>query len=187
MEMKEKIFVLLIIFLILALHACKFNSEVEESQAKETSTYSEIDLSTPKRTIFYFFEAFRIGKDDLLNEVLAPGALIPEFNPWQKILGPAPYILGADIYKIQPVSERKEYAKRKEFPDVPSFFIEPSDVEVYVNVRIDSDLLQKALEKSEYRAMLGGRMVFLLRKIDNKWKIISAIPFWPEDFLNDSK
>jgi len=179
--MRDKLFFLFAIYVIFPLVGCGITSQDKESKTKEISTCSELDLSTPKRTIFYFFEAFRTGKDELLNEVLAPGALIPEFNPLQKILGPAPYILGADIHRIQLVSARKEYAKRKEFSDVPGFFVEPSDVEVYVTVKIDSDLLQKALEKSEYRAMLGGRMVFLLRKIDNKWKIISAIPFWPEE------
>jgi len=152
----------------LTLSECKVTSKNKEFRDKETSKFSEIDLTSPEKTIFYFFEAFKTGNDKLLDIVLTPDASIPEFNPLQKIFEPNPYIIGVDINKIRFVKETKVY------PD--GFTITPSDIEVYVTIKYDKSFFKD-------QTMPDGHVAFLLRKIDNKWKIISMIPFWPEEMI----
>ncbi len=162
--MKEKRSFIFFWFLVLLLTQCGGTSGNNESQKKEISKQSDIDLSTPNKTISYFFEAFRTGNKKLLNKVLEidPNAAFPEIDP----IEPRPYIAGVEINEINIIKEGKTYPN--------GFVIKPSDVEVYVTIKYDPMYLK-------YQGVPNGRVAFLLRKIDNKWKIISAIPFWPEE------
>lgn len=127
-----------------------------------------IDLSTPQKTVFYFYESFRIGNDRMLTAVLAPGAILPEFNPLQRIERPNPSVLGAEIKKVRVMDKETLYPNS-------NFAVKPGDVEVYVVVKIDPHI---ETNKSGI-AMLDEMPCFLVRKIDKEWKIVAVFPFWP--------
>jgi hypothetical protein len=129
-----------------------------------------IDLSTPEQAVFYFYEAFRIGDDSMLEKVLAPDAILPEFNPVQKLDQPNPSVLGADINKIRVIDRKINYLDS-------GFVIKPGDVEIYVTVRFSPQMETK----DSGSASLDNKPCFLTRKIDHQWKIVAVYPFWPED------
>ncbi len=128
----------------------------------------EIDLSSPEKTITLFVKAFQHGDDDLLKKVLAPDASLPEFNSIQKIECPSPWIIGFDIRKFRVVLKRGQYAADSE----------PGDIEVYVLLKADEELMVK---NPKCMMALWEKGVYLLRSIDNKWKIVAVAPFWPEE------
>jgi len=164
--MREKLLFTFVFFLALSLPQCGIISGNKESQDKEIPAPSGVDLSTPEKTIALFFKALIDGNDKLFHEVLGPDAMIPEFNPLQKIDEANPRIAGAEIIRSHVIKESKVY------PD--GFTVKPSDIEVYVTMKYDPIFFKDG-------TMPDGHVAFLLRKIDNKWKIISMIPFWPEE------
>jgi hypothetical protein len=169
---RKKIFVVLISLLILAIPNTKtFAAEI--NQSRDVSRLRKTDLSDPLKTVDLYFEAFRIGDDKLLDLVLAPNAVIPEFNPLQKIMSPDQRIIGPEIVKINKVTVKKKYAD-------PDFFTQIDDVEVYVKVKYKDFPHDAANTSNDHR-------VFLLRKFKDGWKIIAEIPFWPEDHLEMNK
>ncbi len=158
--MKTRTVLVLLIFVFMAL----LPMEMACSNAATSLNEAANDLSTPEKAINMFFEAFRTGNDSLLDRVLAPGASIPEFNPMQKIVSPYPHIGEVVINRIDMVNERRRYA-------APDSYTKPSDLEVRVTIKYDP----------QFMSVTEGREIFLLRKIDSKWKIIAEVLFWPED------
>ena len=133
-----------------------------------------LDFSTPEKTLAHFVKAFRIGDDDLLNEVLAPNASLPEFNPIQKIDCPSPEIEGFDVTKFRVVLKTGQYAAESE----------PGDVEAYVILKVKEKVRRK---NSNCIISLWEKGAYLLRRIRNKWKIVAVVPFLPEDTEKLSK
>jgi hypothetical protein len=148
-------------------------SESAENQDLKSNLSSKgIDLSTPEKTIALFVKAFKIGDDNLLSEVLVPNASLPEFNPIQKIECPSPWITGFDIRKFRVVLRKEQYAADSE----------PGDIEVYVLLKTDEKLMAR---NSKCMVALWKKGAYLLRSIDNKWKIVAVAPFWPEEVQKD--
>lgn len=164
--MNNKILIPFIIFTVMALlpESAVYSNGGAPSEKSETEILS-IDLSTPEKTIYMYFEAFRTGNDDLLNKVLVPGARIPEFNVLQILTEPNPALIGVEVNKMREMGERIEHTDS-------DFYIEPTDIEAYVTFKFDPSIEE----------VTEGHNMFLLRKFDSEWKIISQVPFWPEDF-----
>jgi hypothetical protein len=144
----------------------------DKGDLKSYLSSREIDLSTPEKTIAFFVKAFKIGDDNLLNEVLAPNASLPEFNPIQKLECSSPWIIGFDIRKFREVLIKGQYAAGSE----------PGDIEVYVLLKADEKLTEK---NSKCMVALWEKGVYLLRRTDNKWRIVAVVPFWPEEVQKD--
>jgi len=159
--MKKDRIKILFAFVIILLFGCR-----------TTDKLSIYDLSTPDKTIEMYFQAFISGDDSLFDKVLGPNAVIPEFNPIQKITEPHPDIIRPEIVSKKEVGQRRKYAD-------PDFFTEPSDVEVYVNVRYDEKYFKD-------KALPVDHRVFILRNIGSDWKIIAEAPFWPENVGPDN-
>jgi hypothetical protein len=150
------------------LHAAESNVSKSTTQSKKNN----YDLSKPENTIDLFMKAFRIGDDSMLSEVLAPHADIPEFNPLQKIECPSPQIIGFDIKKSYVVVGKEQGVTDSQ----------PGDLEAHVILKIDKSLVNK-------KCMLGlwEKGVYVLRYTANEWRIVSIIPFWPEDVERTAK
>jgi hypothetical protein len=163
METKSYI---LILFLILFL-------PFSEIIAKENE---DIDISTPEKSFKVFVDAFRVGNDRLLDEVLIQNASIPEFHPLQKIECSSPAIVGFDITKFRVVLQKGQYSEQSQ----------PGDIEIHAIIKFDESLLKK----SKCHISLWSKGVYLFRSIKGRWKIVAAIPFWPEgiqEMLNQKK
>jgi len=166
--MKKKLFCLTFIFLILTF--LFLNTEFfagdnnKKSQQKEILNPTISDLSTPEKTIKLFFKAFRTGDNRLLDKVLAPYALISEFNPLQRIESPASYIKEPQIIWTKVLNERRKYSD-------PDFYTEPTDVEIYLSIESDPSQLKNKFLPKHYRT-------YILRKFGEKWKIIYEYTPW---------
>jgi len=133
-----------------------------------------LDFSTPDKTLALFVKAFKIGDDNLLDEVLAPNASLPEFNPIQKIDCPSPEIEGFDVTKFRVVLNRGQYISESK----------PGDIEAYVILKVNEKLREK---NSKCIISLWEKGAYLLRSINNKWKIVDVVPFWPEEIEKESE
>lgn len=162
--MKKNIyFFLLGLFLCILCFIIYENLESQEEKIDKT----HLDISTPEKTVHYFYEAFRIGDDDLLSRVLVDGALLSEFNPEQIITVPNPMILDAKI--------KKKIVVKKLHSGFDGS-IQIGDILIYVLVEKDQKMTNK-----EYpgMALLDDKSCFLIRIIENKCLILAIYPGWP--------
>lgn len=155
-------FISIIGTLILSIACFMLNNPELRSNAR----LENIDLTTPEKTMALFVKAFTIGDDNLLTEVLAPNASLPEFNPMQKINCPSPRIKGFDVRKFRVVLSKGQYAADSQ----------PGDIEMYVRLIIDENVAKNGCKMS-----LWEKGTYLLRSTNNKWKIVAVAPFWPDE------
>jgi len=130
-----------------------------------------LDLSTPEKTIKNFYDAFKLGNDAILEQVLAKDASIPEFNPIQKILCPSPEIVGFEVKKSRVIQDKDQGTSQTI----------AGDVEIHILLKIDKLLRQSKENKCNATNSLNIKSVYYLRKIDNNWRIVSALPFWTDN------
>lgn len=157
-------FILFSIFFCFSIH--NVAGQTNNRDLRSETDQDKIDLSTPEKTIALFVKAFRIGDNSLLSKALASNASIPEFNPIQKITCPSSRLKEFDIRKFRVVLSKGQYAADSQ----------PGDVELYVLLISDESTVQNKCKMS-----LWEKGVYLLRNIDNNWKIVAVAPFWPDE------
>ena len=127
------------------------------------------DTSTPEKTVYHFYEAFRTGNPDMLAGVLIEGGTYADFSPQYKIGTPNPVIAGAEII-------RKAVVKRWDGSGEP---VEVGDVLAYVVTKKDP----KFVVRKPGVAMPDEKFCFVLRKVNDQWKLVKVYSGWPT-FLN---
>lgn len=118
--------------------------------------HSANDLSTPEATINTFVEAFQIGSDSQLSKTLGPGAKLYEFNSVNKIECATPEIITSKVKSIIEIHEE--------------------EVELLLLIELSEETNTGECARKN---LLPEKSIYVIRKLDEEWKIIQAAPFWP--------
>lgn len=140
-----------------------------QAQVTSSDRLRTVDLSTPDQCVRAFYEAFRTGNFDLLAQVLIEGGSSADFSTQYQIDTPNPVIAGVEI-------TRKTAIKKWGGMGEP---IQVDDVLVYVQTRKDP----KLLVRKPGVALPDEKFCFLLRKINDQWKVVKVYSGWPT-FMN---
>lgn len=179
MRNTRHLIVIIVIIFISFLVSNKVGSETKLK--KKPIDHSSIDLSTPEKTIFYFYEAFRTGDNKLLSKVLADNALLSEFSPIQTITKPYPGTLEYGIKKIRIIDK----ATAKNVDEFLAGNVREGDVLVFVELEQKIKLDPQKGYKGSALPILEDRPWFLLIKENNKYLVSLQVSSWEESDLEN--
>jgi len=151
--------------LIVMMLMCSCVSVKAQDQNQPLSPAADADLSTPEQCVHLFYESFRTGSAELLSRVLIEGGAYAAFSPQYHIDKPSPVISGAEIARKTVIKKWGGYGEP----------VDAGDVLIYVVTKKDP----KLIVRKPGMAMPDEKFCFLLRKINDQWKLVKVYGGWP--------
>jgi len=152
------------VLIVIVLIYCGF-SVIAQDQNHPLRQISNVDLSTPEQCVHRFYEAFRTGSAELLSRVLIEGGSYAAFSPQYNIDKPSRVISGAEIAGKTVIKKWGGFGEP----------VDAGDVLVYVVTKKDPQLIAR----KPGVAMPDEKFCFLVRKINNQWKLVKVYANWP--------